>query len=225
MPSARESRAALLLLTDAAVSTGQELFLATSGSPEQRRLQMLNGIPEVISYYADGSSALAADLYEEQREAAAPRSRFTPQLVVADRTEKIRSAVAWAAEPLFGGDEADVPGRLAEILQLESARPYRDTITGNRRRDPAAVGWTRIAAGGCKFCSMLAARGAVYTEQSARFAAHPHCHCSAAPVFEGGERGPDASAIQYVASKRSRTPAQRASLRDYLNTYYPDVHG
>jgi hypothetical protein len=225
MPSAREQRATLQLLTAAAVEDAQSFLAGTVGSPEQRRLQMLDTVPSMIGYYADGSSALAADFYEESREAAAVRSVFQVEPVVADRTVKIRRGIAWAAEPLFGDVDGDPAERLAEVVQLESARPYRDTILSNRRKDPAAVGWARATAGGCKFCLMLADRGAVYREQTANFAAHSHCHCTAYPVFRGGEHGPEANAVQYLASRRSRSPAQRAYIRQYLNENYPDVHG
>jgi hypothetical protein len=225
MSSAREQRATLQLLTGTAVEDAQSFLRGTTGTPEQRRLALLDTIPSLIGYYADGSSALAADFYEESREAAAVRSRFQVSLVVADRTVKIRRAIAWAAEPLFGDVDADPAERLAEVVQLESARPYRDTILRNRRQDPAAIGWARASAGGCKFCRMLADRGAVYRESTVNFAAHSHCHCTAFPVFKGGEHGPDASPMQYLASRRSRTPAQHAVLREYLNENYPDTPG
>jgi hypothetical protein len=63
---------------------------------------------------------------------------------------------------------------------------------------------------------MLADRGAVYKESTARFASHPNCFCSAQPVFGENDTGEEASVIQYIASRRSRTPEQRAVLRDYL---------
>jgi len=66
---------------------------------------------------------------------------------------------------------------------------------------------------------MLSGRGAVYKQGTARFAAHSNCHCSAEPVFEG-EAGPEASVLQYVASQRKRSDADRAALRDYLNTHF-----
>ncbi|WFR66630.1 hypothetical protein P9139_18070 [Curtobacterium flaccumfaciens] len=227
MSTPDESRADLQLVTAAAVEDAQQVFASTSGSPESRRLQLLDTVPGLIGYYSDGSAALAADFYEESRELARARTSFQVSLTVADRVVKIRRGIAWAAEPLFGAtdDGDDVDGRLAQVVQLETARPYRDTILNNRKRDPAAIGWARAAAGGCKFCRMLADRGAVYRERSANFAAHPHCHCTAYPVFKGGEHGPEANAMQYLASRRSRTPAQHAALREYLNENYPDIPG
>jgi hypothetical protein len=73
-----------------------------------------------------------------------------------------------------------------------------------------------VTSGGCKLCRMLADRGAVYRHDTARFAAHPNCHCGAEPVFGANDTGETASVMQYVASKRNRTPAQQAELRDYL---------
>jgi hypothetical protein len=217
MPTPLESRAALTLLTGAAVEVGQSLMAAAS-SPAAARTLLLDTIPDVIRYYADGSVALAADLYEDER-VAAGLTGFTARTVVADRAVHIERGIVWAADPLEVGDEALALQRLAEVIQLEVARPYRDTILFNRRQDPEAVGWRRITRGGCAFCRMLADRGAVYRAATARFAAHESCHCTAQPVFEG-QGGVEASTIQYLASKRNRTPRQQQQLRDYLAEFY-----
>ena len=230
MPSARESRAALQLLTADALGATEDLFSRLNGSAEQRRLVLLETVPGLIDYYSDGSAALAADLYEEERDQAGVTKLYAVEPVVDDRVVKQRRGIAWAADPLFS--EADVAAasalalsRLSEIVQPEVARPYRATILANRRQDPEAVGWQRITNGGCRFCRMLAARGAVYRESSVRFAAHPNCHCTAVPVFVGNFTGEEASTIQYVASRRSRSPAQKAELRAYLDEFYgPDPH-
>lgn len=225
MSTARESKAALNLVVGAAVDASTEMLAGLTGSPQQRRALLLDATPELIAYYADGTSALAADFYDDAREAAAAPGLYVAEPVVVDRTEKIRRGVAWASEPLFGDDPRDAASRLGEVVDLETARPYRDTILTNRRRDPSAVGWQRVTSGGCKLCQMLAARGAVYTDQTARFATHPHCRCSAQPVFSSEDVGREASALQYVASKKRRTPEQQANLRDYLNTHFSDFHG
>jgi hypothetical protein len=219
MPTSLESRAALRLVTSAAVANGVAL-LGQPGTPIARRSLLLETVPAVISYYSDGSAALAADFYTDER-VAAGLTGFSAQTVVADRTVHIRRGIAWAAEPLTDADEIAAGQRLAEVIQLEVARPYRDTILTNRRQDPASVGWRRVTQGGCGFCRMLADRGAVYKASTVRFAAHESCHCTAQPVFEG-QGGVEASTIQYIASKRNRTPAQQAQLRDYLAEFYGD---
>lgn len=218
MPSPLESRAALTLITGAAVQAARRLL--GSLPVEDQRDGMLDAIPALLSYFTDGSSALAADFYDDERERATAAGRFTAEPVVRDRSEKIARALLWVVD----GTGEPAP-RLAEVVQLEVARPYRDTITTNRQRDPQAIGWRRVTSGGCKFCQMLASRGAVYRDETARFASHGNCHCTAQPVFKGGEVGQEASALQYVASKRTRTAKQQAALRDYLNQHFPDAHG
>lgn len=226
MTTPAESRAALALVSGTAVALSGQVLDGSPGSSDARRLTLLNDVPQVISYYSDGSSALAADLYDDERERQRARGRFVAAPVVLDRTVKIRRGIAWASEPMFDGDLASTRSRLAEIVQLNVARPYRDTILTARRLDPEAVGWKRIArGGGCKFCQMLAANGAIYSEKTVRFAAHDNCQCTAAPVFRGGEIGPEASAEQYLASKRTRTEKEKSVLRSYLNTYFPDASG
>lgn len=219
MPTALESRAALTLVTGAAVGAVQNLLGSLTGPPETVRSDLLGAVPLLIGHYADGSSALAADFYDDERDRAAARGRFTAEPVVLDRWEKVGRALAWATQPLIEG-EGDVPARLAEVVQIETARPYRDTITANRRRDPESVGWRRVAAGGCRFCRMLADRGAVYRSDTARFASHGHCHCTAEPVFRSNDTGEQVSVMQYVASKRRPSARDRARVREYLDANY-----
>lgn len=221
MTTASESKAALQLITAAAVSSAATALGRVSGPPQEQRAVLLEAIPGVIAYYSDGSSALAADYYDDERERAAPPKLYLAEPVVLDRVVKIRSAVAWASEPLFDGDIEKSASRLADVVHLETARPFRDTILTNRRRDPSSVGWRRVTSGGCRLCRMLAARGAVYMESTARFATHPSCKCSAQPVFSTNDYGEEASAMQYLASKAKRTPAQKERLRQYLDVHYP----
>ncbi len=211
-------------LTSAAVATGLQLLTDSRGSPTERRAALLDDIPDAIGYYSDGSAALAADYYEEERELANPSTALTASLALPDRTVKQRRAVAWATDPLFldEPDEALVGARLAQVVQLHTASPYRQTILDNWRRDDFCIGWRRITRGGCRFCRMLADRGAVYREATAQFAAHESCSCTAQAVFRGQDPGEEASVMQYMASKRNRTPEQRARIREYLDSFYPE---
>lgn len=228
MPTPSESRAALALVTGAAVEATTRLLGSLTGSGERKRADLLGVVPEVIAYYSDGSSALAADFYDDERAAAGAAGLYLAEPVVLDRSRKIGNAIAWASEPLFAetADAVMVTSRLAEVVQLETARPYRDTILTNRRRDPEAVGWRRVASGdGCKFCRLLADKGAIFREDTVRFASHPHCSCSAWPAFRSNDDGVSADVMQYVASKRTRTPAEKRRLREYINAKFPDAHG
>lgn len=220
MPSSREARAALQLLTGRAVDEGAGLLRRFRGPLEVRRAALLETVPNLIGYYSEGSAALAADFYEDERDRVGVEETFTTELVVNDRTVKIRRAIAWSAAPLADEDDILAGKRLAEVIQFETATPFRDTVLENRRRDPAAVGWRRVTNGGCKLCRMLADRGAVYKEDTVHFAAHPNCHCGVQPVFGVNDFGEEAGVAQYLGSRRNRTPAQRAKLREYLDSFY-----
>lgn len=217
-----ESKAQLTLLADDSEDTVRWMLRRSSGAWESRRLQMLDTVPDVVAFYSEGSAALAADFYDDARVGVAGSYAATPVLL--DRTVKIRRGVAWASEPLSVDDDELAAARFVKLMRSEMARPYRDTILTNQKQDPAAVGWKRITRGSasCSFCRMLAARGAVYRKDTATFAAHDDCMCTAAPVFKGGTIGPEASTVQYMASKRRRTPKEKAFLRDYLAGNYPD---
>jgi hypothetical protein len=60
----------------------------------------------------------------------------------------------------------------------------RETITHTVRSDADATGWQRVTSGKpCDFCSMLAGRGAVYSDDTVHFDSHDGCACSAEPVW------------------------------------------
>lgn len=183
----------------------------------------------MVANYIDGSAALALDWYDEIRDEAAPAHPYQPQPVVVVREDAIAGMVARTTEALrdltaFDGALAPVISLLTGEIQHEVASGFRDTVTVNSVRDPDAAGWQRFARpGACKFCLMLAGRGAVYAEATVQFAAHGHCHCVTGPSFDPD--APKASVMQYVASSPDRTPTQQAALRDYLNNNYPDAPG
>lgn len=222
MPTPQQSRQALALVADQAVTDATSLYQRLNGSPEVTRAALLEAVPGVIDYYAVGAASLAADFYDERRELAKVKQPYASTLVIPDRVVKIRRAIAWATAPLFSTLSMTVEQRLGEVVQPEVARAYRETILENQRQDPAAVGWRRVTGVCCKFCRMLADKGAIYKRDTVQFAAHPHCDCGAEPVFRGQVVGPEANNFQYVGSKRSRTPAEKRALREWLNAQYPD---
>lgn len=219
---------------------------AQTGSASETRAALFAATPLIVAEYTAGSSALALEWYEDLRDVAEVAQAFSPQplvLVTDDELSAIVAETTSALRDIQRGIEEDIEAALAQSLELleaeiveEVAQAFRDTVTGNVAQDPAAVGWRRFARPeACKFCLMLAARGAVYTEATARFAAHGavmrgnrkggNCMCIAGPAFGGKETWAEATPMQYVASQSKRTPAQREALREYLNTNFPDAPG
>lgn len=213
VPTASEYQQALELVGNTAVTNAARAAgVATDVD------SLIDLVVPLIAYYSEGSAALAADHYDEERSVSSARLAFSASPVVNDREAKIIRGIQWAAPSLYGEFPDTDLGveRLGQVVQLETTTPFRDTVLTNRQRDPSAIGWRRNPnVGACKFCRLLASNGAVYKESTARFASHSNCSCSASPVFDG-YIGPEASVVQYVASQRTRTPAQRAQLRNYL---------
>ena len=220
--SAADARLALVAVTSAGVGEVETLLGQFDGSPDQVRAALFETVPAAIDHYSLGSSALAVDWYDDLRDEAGASGRFTSEPVIPDRAEKVRNMLGWATQPLFAPvpDVAAVGLRLLPAVQYEIALPNRTTLTTNVRRDPAANGWQRVAAGGCKFCRYLADRGVKYSRDTAHFASHPNCHCTAQPVFQG-QPGEEASVLQYVMSSRrdGRTQKQKDAITDALNAW------
>lgn len=230
-------RSGLTLVTAAAVADTRTIA-ASAGTPSEIRASLFAAVPLIVDKYIAGSATLALDWYDEIRAAAKTRHAYSPSPVTAVSDKALMTSVAVATDPLYRLEQEHqrltdeliqqandaAMTALGPLVQKSVASGFWETMTVNSAEDPDALGWQRFTrAGACKFCLMLAAKGAVYTEVTADFAAHTSCHCLAGPSFD--PNAPRATAMQYVASSKNRTPAQQKALRDYLNQHYPDARG
>lgn len=224
--SPEQVRTGLTVVTTAAAA---DLANTAASAPAERARGLLfEATPLIVAEYGQAAAALGLEWYEELREESSASRPFTPLAVTPLREDYLDNAVAWATESLreieaeMERELEESMARLLPIVEREVAAAMRQTVTENAIEDPDATGWRRFArAGGCKFCQMLAAKGAIFTEASVDFAAHRNCNCLAGPAFDDGPR---ASVMQYVASQK-RSPEQRERLREYLNQHFPDAPG
>lgn len=222
--SAEAVRSELALVTAAATA---EIVAAAPDLSPNPVAGTLAAVDLIVPTYYDAAGALSVAWYDELRADAAPSVNYEARIIGDPSTDWIDREV----RTLTRGVDVDAEVRRLALAMAgkEVARGFRDTMLGNTRLDSAARGWSRIArAGACKFCQMLASRGAVYrAESTAIFAAHLNCHCLAQAAFGSG---PPASAIQYEASsKRARDEgtqaARNAKVRSYLNENFPSAPG
>lgn len=213
----------------ATTATAELLSVAEAVGPEKRVTAVLEAVPLVVPPYYDAAGTLAALWYDERRAEAKPRTVYSATIIGDPETDWIEREAAKFRRATEGDLEIEMRRMVDEVALLaekEVARGFRDTVLGNTRSDADAIGWSRVAgAGACKLCTMIAARGAVFREETAHFATHKSCHCAARPEFRNGEHGPEATATQYLATSKRRTAAQNAQLRTYLNENYPDARG
>lgn len=222
------------------VRTGLAVVTATAAAevaatleeaPAQPLDLLMEFVPSLVDLYLDATAALALEWYEELREEAGARAAFTPTLVTNLDVAKIRDSIGYAVRTTQRELEAltiqaeqeslRILERLLPPLEREIATGFWDTTTDNTRRDPEATGWQRFARpGACPFCRFLADKGAIFKKTTANFAAHTNCKCVVRAAFKGGDYGPEASVLQYVASKKNRTAADRERLRAALVKKY-----
>lgn len=193
------------------------------------REALLVFLPDIVQMYGEIGSALAADFYEELRDAS-PDVRRTYRARMSDDivpVEAIAASTRWALGSLWTAEddaafrEAAALTNLSGITKRHILTPARDTIRLNVAQDPESVGWRRLAQGTetCKFCRMLVDRGNVYSADTARFAAHDDCDCTAEPVFGEPSDFTPVGPVPFMASKRNPTRADRQRVKDYLRMY------
>lgn len=223
-PDAVRGQLAVVTATVAA-----EVSAAAAQAPQRPVEAALDAVSLVVPAFYDAAGSLAVSWYDEIRAEARPTTVYTPTIIGDPATDWIEREVAKFARQMEGDLETlsrQMVDEAARLAEKEAARGFRDTVTGNTRMDEDAIGWSRVARpGACKFCVMVASRGAVFRRETADFAAHKSCNCASRPEFRNGEHGPEASVEQYLAVQSTRTPAQREQLRKYLNEHFPDAPG
>lgn len=182
-------------------------------SAAQARDALSEVLPAIIDTYGVAGATLAAEWYDDLRDKAGVGGSF--RAIPADITDS-------GTDPLIGWalSEATDYGAFQTLIlggaQRRIANFSRDTVMRSSIADPRADGWQRVGDGSsCAFCSMLIARGAVYSEAGADFASHDKCGCGAAPAFSGESR----PVKPYTPSARNISDADRARVSDYIASH------
>lgn len=130
--------------------------------------------PELVTPYAALASGLTAQWYDELPGSAT----YVAIDVDPDPVEKLQISGRWAMT------QNDPVAALRGTATRTVFNAQRDTVMVNTKREN--VRWARHAsATACKFCQLLATRGAVYQSQDTARRAHDSCHCLAVPDRDG----------------------------------------
>lgn len=152
-------------------------------------------LPELIQQYGEIGAAVASDFYAELREESpAARKAFSSILGDAIPFDQSAASTRWAVGPLFR-EEADTAAALSNVLDVTDRlikQQGRNTVEANARKDPLRVRYARVPSGSetCKFCLMLASRGAVYLDSKAAGEVnkyHGKCDCVPTPVWDDSD--------------------------------------
>jgi hypothetical protein len=139
-----------------------------------------DALPSLVAVYGAAAASMAADWYDEFRDAHTARGRFRAiPAEIADSGEQ--ALVGWAFSEAV--DEDSLKVLVAGGMQRRIANFARFTVTASSVEDPAAEGWVRVGEGACKsgWCDQ-------YLDGEVRsvpydFPAHDNCHCAAVPAF------------------------------------------
>lgn len=162
-------------------STDLAGVLRQASTPAEIEAVLRDVLPPLVETYGMAATTLAADWYEDLRDAAEVPGRF--RAIPATISDSGTQALAgWALSEAT--DLSALQTLVAGGTQRRIANFSRQTVMGSSIADPQARGWKRVGSGtSCEFCQMLLGRGAVYTESSVEFLAHDHDDCGAAPAW------------------------------------------
>ena len=231
MSSAAEQRQAVADLTALARRDLEAFWRLLGGlSAEQVRDALMDVLPGLGGTYGDAAASLAADWYEDVREASQARGSFSPVLASPPEPARWEALARWGVTPLFAErpDAATALAKVAGGLQRSIADQHRLTVVESSIADPAASGWRRVArAGACGFCKVLADRrsdgeNGVYTEASVDFKSHDNCSCTASPSWAPNVTKVIGVPFRYSQKKASwsaeRKARENARMRDYIES-------
>lgn len=167
MATAEQVRRAQAVLADRARREVAQVWRKASTLPADRvALAMVEVLEAVADKYGTATGAIAANFYDELREAAGASGRFSPLVASLPEAERFEALARWGVGPLFGENPdpalalSKVSGGLSRIVQNVG----RDTTANAVATDPAGPTYARHAsANACAFCALLASRGPVYT--------------------------------------------------------------
>lgn len=187
---------------------------------------LMDVLPSLAGSYQDAAIALAADLYDLDRDRLnIPGTYRARGIAIPDGGHAL---AGWALGEATGPD--GLHGLVAGGLTKRVMQAANRTVMNASVQDPKAGGWYRITRPkACPFCRFLAGRGDVYTRESVDFAAHDHCHCITAVAW-GDSKGvlldSDGKRLTRSTRKTRTDDALRAednqNIRDWIEAH-PDA--
>ena len=140
---------------------GRQLSLEEIG---EIRTALLEFLPMLTDSYGSKAASLAADWYDELRVSQKVPGQFVAELGEVIEARWVHSRVRFGASHLHVGAFDQYSKFLTGAITGWVTEAFANTMQRNSYRDPQSVGWARKPEpNACKFCLMLASRGAVYS--------------------------------------------------------------
>src|SRR5699024_1854091 len=181
------------------------------------RSRLLKFVPDLVETYGESAAAMAQDWYENVRDDLGLPRHFRAVVPGKGFWAEAREATEGTVRRVAGMAEDGAQSQMATALSSKAGKyavnASRETIVRSSNEDPRASGWRRVTRGEtCRFCRMLAGRGAVCKDDTVRFAAHGGCNCAAVPSWD--KNAPEVDVDLYKASARMDGIRQSAAAGD-----------
>ena len=160
------------VISDRAMEDLDALMLSVlSESPRVQREALKDIFPELADQYVGATSMVAAEFFDELMQIQDVAKPVSADVLLLEDPNRWKSLIDWGADDyVFERLGADaVYSRLAGGLTKTLTEAAADTMIGNAEQqlDDFYSAQRVPQPGCCAFCSMIASRGAVYTERSA----------------------------------------------------------
>lgn len=166
-PSPSEQQAAYAALSKLSARDLAVLWAKLNlGKPKTLADPLTEILDALTAKYGTAAASLAADWYDEARDAAGAAGRFTAITAPPPDADRLGALSRWGVAPLFGAtpDGALALSLITGGLQRLVTGMGRQTTETSVLADPGQPMYARHAsANACAFCRMLATRGAAYT--------------------------------------------------------------
>lgn len=163
--------------------------LNVRGDAARVRDPLVRFFPVLLETYGDAAALLGADWYDLNRNVPPSAKRFQAALAGTPPREQAVAVARWAIGPLFQAEPDPVQAfeNLKGATQRLVLQPARSTVWDSAAADHVATRVARVPSGTdtCRFCVMLASRGAVYTSEAAAGDGntyHNDCDCVPTPI-------------------------------------------
>ena len=145
---------------------------------------LMEALPRLVTIYGAAAATLASDYFDDMREQAAVRGRFTA-ITAEPETGGLDVLARWAVGPMFQEkpDPASALSLASGGAQKAIADAARLTVVQSSIQDPRSEGWVRVGHGECDWCQQFL-DGEVHGTDGYGFDAHNNCLCTAEPVYE-----------------------------------------
>lgn len=175
-------------------------------------------MPELLNQYGNVSALVALNFFEQARQTAKVKKPYRGVLSELVPKEAVQANTRWALGPLFGAsDPNQAIDNLSLVMDKTVKANGRNTIETNVQRDPVQARFARVPSGAktCKFCLMLASRGAIYhSEKSAGDHYHGNCDCQPVPIWDENDLPEGYSPDDLYEEFKRREAEDRAKRND-----------